>query len=165
MNLEILAPRERSGQGRTCYMIPLGETSGKRRLSYSNREHGGGRAGRAATKGHRETSGVESDGYAHSLGCAGGFMSASMCQNSPKCTLEHVPCLLYLNKEPSAASQPPRRSGPPCHLCHRPSSAAQPRDPGRQRAGGWAAAPHAPLWALPCAQKCCVMLCHVAPGH
>lgn len=54
--------------------------------------------GRAATKGHRETSGVESDGYAHSLGCAGGFMSASMCQNSPTCTLEHAPCLLYLNK-------------------------------------------------------------------
>lgn len=31
--------------------------------------------------------------------------------------------------------------------------------------GGWAAAPHAPLWALLRAQKCCVMLCHVAPGH
>lgn len=25
--------------------------------------------------------------------------------------------------------------------------------------------PHAPLWALPCTQKCCVMLHHVAPGH
>lgn len=33
------------------------------------------------------------------------------------------------------------------------------------RLGGWVEAPHAPLWALPCAQKCCVMLCHVASGH
>lgn len=25
--------------------------------------------------------------------------------------------------------------------------------------------PHVPLWVLPCTQKCCVMVRHVAPGH
>lgn len=51
------------------------------------------------TKGHKETFG--GDGYVYCHDCAGGFLKADICQNSPKCTLESGPIiadLLYLNK-------------------------------------------------------------------
>lgn len=53
------------------------------------------------TKGHKEACGGH--GSVHYLGCAGGFMSTYVCQNTSKCTLRYVPVivclsLLYLNK-------------------------------------------------------------------